>query len=56
LTVVKRVADGYTNAEIAADSRLEVADVDRHRTAAMKKLNVRSRAELVRVARRRHWL
>jgi DNA-binding NarL/FixJ family response regulator len=56
LTVVKRVAEGYTNAEIAADVGLENADVDRHRAAAMKKLNVRNRAELVRVATERQWL
>jgi len=29
--------------------------VERHRTAAMKKLNVRSRAELARVAALRQW-
>jgi len=56
LTIVKRVADGYTNAEIAADLRLDDAEVAKHRAAAMKKLNVRSRAELVRLATQRQWL
>jgi DNA-binding NarL/FixJ family response regulator len=55
LAVVKRVADGYTNAEIAADLDLALPVVESHRTNAMKKLNVRSRAELARVAALRQW-
>lgn len=53
--VVKRLADGQTNAEIAADLELTLPVVERRRTAAMKKLNVRSRAELARVAALRQW-
>lgn len=55
LAVVKGVADGYTNAEIAADLGLALSVVESHRTIAMKKLNVRSRAELARVAALRQW-
>ncbi len=55
LAVVKRVADGQTNEEIAADLNLNISVVQTHRTAAMKKLNVRSRAELARVAAQRRW-
>lgn len=50
LAVAKRLVDGYTNAEIATDLEVTIAMVESHRTAAMKKLNVRSRAELARVA------
>ena len=53
--VVKRLADGQTNAEIAAALDLSLPVVERHRTAAMKKLKVRSRAELARVAAQRQW-
>jgi DNA-binding NarL/FixJ family response regulator len=53
--VVKRVADGQTNAEIAAALEVSLPVVEKHRTAAMKKLNVRSRAELARVAALRQW-
>jgi len=53
--VLKRVANGQTNDEIAADLKTTVSVVDRRRIAAMKKLNVRSRAELARVAALRQW-
>ncbi len=53
--VLKRVAKGETNDEIAAELEVPVAVVQRRRTAAMKKLNVRSRAELARVAALRQW-
>jgi DNA-binding NarL/FixJ family response regulator len=53
--VLKRVASGQTNDEIAADLEVSLPVVERRRTAAMKKLNVRSRAELARVAVLRQW-
>ena len=56
LAVVKRLADGRTNLEIAADLELALPVVEKRRSAAMKKLGLRSRAELVRVANVRHWL
>jgi DNA-binding NarL/FixJ family response regulator len=55
LSVVKRVADGQTDTEIAADLELTIPIVERHRTAAMEKLNVCSRAELTRLAVARGW-
>jgi DNA-binding NarL/FixJ family response regulator len=55
VAVVKRLADGHTNAEISADLQLSLPVVERHRSVAMKKLNVRSRAELARVAALRQW-
>jgi two-component system NarL family response regulator len=55
LAVAKRLADGHTNAEIAAALDMTLPVVERHRIAAMKKLNVRSRAELARVAALCQW-
>jgi DNA-binding NarL/FixJ family response regulator len=54
-TVVKRVAEGHTNAEIAAHLEITIPAVEKHRTSAMKKLNVRSRAELARIAALSQW-
>jgi DNA-binding NarL/FixJ family response regulator len=56
IDVLKRLANGRTNAEIAADMSLALSVVQTHRGAAMKKLNLRSRAELTRVAVARQWL
>ena len=53
--VLKRVANGQTNDEIADDLKVPASVVEKRRTAAMKKLNVRSRAELARVAALRKW-
>ena len=55
LKVARRLAGGHTNAEIAADLELTLEEIERLRSAAMKKLNVHSRAELARVAASRHW-
>jgi DNA-binding NarL/FixJ family response regulator len=56
LAVVKLLANGQTNAEISAELELTIPLVEMRRTAAMKKLGVRSRAELVRAAVPRKWL
>lgn len=56
IAVLKRLANGRTNAEIAADLSLTLSVVQTHRSAAMKKLSLRSRAELTRVAAARQWL
>lgn len=56
LAVIKRLADGQTNIEIAAGLKLPLPVVEKHRNAAMKKLGLRSRADLVRVAALRRWL
>ena len=55
LAILKRVANGQTNDEIAAALKLSLPVVERRRTAAMKRLNVRSRAQLARVAALRQW-
>jgi len=56
LAVAKLLAEGLTNAEIAAALRLPLSAVAAHRTDAMAKLGVRNRAELTRVATQRKWL
>ena len=54
--VAKLIANGQTNSEIAVLLGLKHKTVEAHRSAAMKKLGLRSRAGLVRVAAERNWL
>jgi DNA-binding NarL/FixJ family response regulator len=56
LAVAKLLAEGHTNDEIAAALGLPASTVAMHRTDAMAKLGVRSRAELARIAAQRQWL
>ena len=56
LAVAKLIANGQTNAEIAMSLGLKLKTVDARRITAMKKLGLRSRAGLVRVAAERNWL
>ena len=56
LAVAKFLANGRTNAEIAVSLGLKIPAVEKHRAAAMKKLGLNSRAGLVRLAAKRHWL
>ena len=56
LAVAKLLSNGLTNAEIATSLGLKIPAVEALRTAALKKLGLRSRAGLVRVAAERHWL
>jgi len=56
LAVAKLLANGQTNAEIAGSLGLQIQVVETRRVAAMKKLGLRSRAGLVRIASERHWL
>ena len=54
--VLMLVAYGHTNKEIAAKLHLSVKTVEGHKTRINEKLNVGSRAEIVRYALRRGWL
>ncbi len=56
LAVAKMVASGLTNSEIARLLGLKLKMVETRRISAMKKLGLRSRADLVRVAVERNWL
>ena len=54
--VVRLVAWGYSNKEIAARLELSVKTVETHKSNAMSKLGLRNRTEVVRYALVRGWL
>jgi len=54
--VIRRVALGYTNREIAEQLHLSVKTVETYRARAMEKLGLRTRAQLVQYAARRGLL
>ncbi|WP_052888327.1 MULTISPECIES: response regulator [Thermogemmatispora] len=54
--ILKLVAEGYTNTKIAERLVISPKTVDTHRTHIMDKLNLHSRAELVKYAMRRGLL
>jgi DNA-binding NarL/FixJ family response regulator len=54
--VIKRVARGHTNQEIADQLALSVKTVETYRARAMEKLGLASRAALVRYALEKGWL
>lgn len=54
--VVRLVASGYTNKDIAARLSVSVKTVETHKANAMQKLGFHSRIDLVRFARVEGWL
>jgi DNA-binding NarL/FixJ family response regulator len=56
LDVLRRVSQGYTNKEIAAQLDLSVKTVEVHKANAMQKLGLRGRIELMRYALHQGWL
>ena len=54
--VVLRVAQGFSNKEIAAQLDISVKTVETHKLRSMEKLGLRSRAEVVQFALRQGWL
>jgi DNA-binding NarL/FixJ family response regulator len=54
--VLRLVAWGHTNKEIAAQLHLGVKTIETHKAHAMEKLNFQNRADVVRYALRRGWL
>lgn len=54
--VVQRVAQGYSNKDIAAQLNLSVKTVETYRARAMEKLGLENRAALVRYVLERGWL
>ena len=54
--VLRLIAWGYTNKEIAAQLHLSTKTVETHKANLMAKLNLSSRADIVRYASRRGWL
>ncbi|SRR6266550_4009896 len=56
LEVLKAIAWGYSNKEIAARLKLSVKTVEAHKANSMKKLDLRSRIDIVRYAVLQGWL
>ena len=56
LEVLRLVAWGYTNKEVAAYLRISVKTVETHKANIMQKLDLKSRVEMVRYALRQGWL
>ena len=56
LHVIRQVARGYTNQEVAEKLSLSVKTVETYRARAMEKLGLTSRAALVRYAMEQGWL
>ena len=54
--VVRLIALGYSNKEIAAQLKLSVKTIETYKTRSMEKLHIRSRVEIVRYAAKRGWL
>lgn len=54
--VVRLIAHGYSNREIAAKLDLSVKTVETYKTRALEKLGLHGRAEVVRYALQRGWL
>ncbi len=54
--VVKLLAHGFTNKEVASKLDISVKTVETHKSRAMNKAGLRSRAEIVRFAMSRGWL
>ena len=54
--VLHFVAEGLTNRRIAAQLQVSIKTVETYRSRLMKKLNVHSAPELIRVATRQGWL
>jgi DNA-binding NarL/FixJ family response regulator len=54
--VLRLIAWGYSNKEIAAQLGLSVKTVETYKTRLMEKLHLRSRVDLVRYAVRQGWL
>lgn len=54
--VVRFIAQGYSNKEIAARLEIGVKTVETYKTRSMEKLGFHSRTEMVRYALRRGWL
>ena len=54
--IIRRVARGFSNKEIAAQFDISVKTVETHKLRSMEKLGLSSRAEVVEFALRQGWL
>ncbi len=55
-SVLRLIAQGYTNKEIATQLELSIKTVETYKTRSMEKLGLRSRVDIVRYAAQRDWL
>jgi two-component system, NarL family, response regulator NreC len=55
-SVLRLIALGYSNKEIASQMRLSVKTIEAHKTNAMRKLNMRGRIDIVKFAVLQGWL
>ena len=51
-----RVAQGYSNKEVAGQLTISVKTVERHKANLMAKLSLRTRAEIARYGLQQGWL
>jgi DNA-binding NarL/FixJ family response regulator len=56
LEVMRLLARGYSNKEIAAQLELSIKTIETYKARSMEKLGLRSRVDLIRVAAERGWL
>jgi len=54
--VLRRIAQGYSNKEVAAQLSLSVKTVETYKARSMEKLRLNSRVDIVRYARDEGWL
>lgn len=54
--VLRAVADGYSMKEIASALSISVKSIETYKARGMEKLGLRSRVDIVRIARERGWL
>lgn len=54
--IIRHIAWGYSNKEIAAKSQISVKTVEAHKANAMRKLGINSRIDIVRYAILQGWL
>ena len=54
--VLRHIANGYTNKEVARILEISTKTVETHKSRAMTKLELRSRAELIRYASGKGWI
>lgn len=55
MSVLRLIASGYTNKEIAAQLDVSVKTVETYKARSMEKLELRSRVDIVRVAKEQGW-
>jgi DNA-binding NarL/FixJ family response regulator len=56
LEVMRLLAQGYSNKEIAAQLELSIKTVETYKARSMEKLGLKSRVDLIRMATERGWL